>query len=228
MAIINAIYCTSPIEESVYFSGQSIPVGSFITAVDGTLAPNNVNYCFEITAGDEPTSVFTATSETYSSCYDCLAQNYTIVSIVDCLTNTISLVLDITEFGYIPIAGTVFNLIVDVPNGRNLGIYSGCYEIVEILQYSESAYNDLAVDFGIIQQIIYSNFNTSNEGGCEQCLNGFSAGTESTICVVCCPCTTGETISSVSAPHPTWTNGQGQAVIQLNAITLGGPNGLNN
>jgi hypothetical protein len=226
MAIINANYCTSPIEESINFSGQSIPVGSFITAVDGTPFPNNVNYCFEITAGNEPTSIFTATSETYSSCYDCLAQNYTIVSIVDCLTNTISLVLDITEFGYIPIAGTVFNLIVDVPNGRNLGIYSGCYEIVEILQYSESGYNDLAVDFGIIQQIVYSNF--SLENGCNECLYGFSSGTESTICEICCPCTTDETVTEVVVPHPNYSNEQNQSIIQLNAITIGGFNGLNN
>jgi hypothetical protein len=55
-----------------------------------------------------------------------------------------------------------------------------------------------------------------------------SANTESTICVICCPCTPSETITIVNPPHPTWTNGQGQAVIQLNAITLGGSNGLNN
>jgi hypothetical protein len=56
----------------------------------------------------------------------------------------------------------------------------------------------------------------------------YSSGTESTICNICCPCTTGETITSVVPPHPTWTNTQGDAIVQLNAITLGGPNGLNN
>jgi hypothetical protein len=55
-----------------------------------------------------------------------------------------------------------------------------------------------------------------------------SANSESTICVVCCPCTTGETVNNVVPPHPTWTNTQGTAVVQLNAVTLGGPNGLNN
>jgi hypothetical protein len=56
----------------------------------------------------------------------------------------------------------------------------------------------------------------------------YSAGTESTICVICCPCTNGATITSVIPPHPTWTNTQGDVIVQLNAITLGGPNGLNN
>jgi hypothetical protein len=91
---------------------------------------------------------------------------------------------------------------------------------------STNEYNTLIEDFFTIDEILFSNY--SLENGCNECLNGFSAGTESTICVVCCPCTTGETITSVSAPHPTWTNGQGQAIVQLNAITLGGPNGLNN
>lgn len=55
-----------------------------------------------------------------------------------------------------------------------------------------------------------------------------SAGTESTICVICCPCgSTGSTVTSVSPPHPTWTDSSGNAVVLLNAITLGGPNGLN-
>lgn len=55
-----------------------------------------------------------------------------------------------------------------------------------------------------------------------------SAGTESKICIICCPCgSTGSTITSVSPPHPTWTNLSGDAVVILNAVTLGGPNGLN-
>jgi hypothetical protein len=224
MPILNAIYCTGSVEESVNFSGQSIPIGSFITAYDGTPAPDNINYCFEITAGDEISGTLTATTETYSSCYDCLAQNYTIISIVDCLTNTISLVLDITQFGYIPIVGTVLNLIVDVPTGINLGNYSGCYEITEVMQYSEDDYNDLVVDLGFIQQIVYSNFSLTN--GCNECLNGFSAGTESESCTLCWD-GSGYTATVVSPPHPKWTNLQGQTTILLDAIQLGGMNGLN-
>jgi hypothetical protein len=55
-----------------------------------------------------------------------------------------------------------------------------------------------------------------------------SANTESTICVICCPCESGGTITQVSVPHPTWTDGTGRAVTLLDAVLLGGQNGLNN
>lgn len=54
-----------------------------------------------------------------------------------------------------------------------------------------------------------------------------SANTESLVCIVCCPCESGSTINQVSPPHPTWTNTEGKSVILLNAIELGGMNGLN-
>lgn len=55
-------------------------------------------------------------------------------------------------------------------------------------------------------------------------LSATSANTETLVCVV--PCS-GETYTVVP-PHPIWTDGQNNPVIQLNAVTLGGMNGLNN
>jgi len=51
-----------------------------------------------------------------------------------------------------------------------------------------------------------------------------SAGTEYNVCVIDC---SGNTVS-ITPPHPTWTNEQGRAVVLLDAIVLGGINGLNN
>jgi hypothetical protein len=61
---------------------------------------------------------------------------------------------------------------------------------------------------------------------CEVCENPppISAGTEYNVCVIDC---SGNTVS-ISPPHPTWTNEQGKAVVLLDAIVLGGMNGLNN
>jgi hypothetical protein len=61
---------------------------------------------------------------------------------------------------------------------------------------------------------------------CFNCLINLprSANTESFVCYD--PCDTG-TPSLFTAPHPVWTDGYGTSVTQLNAITLGGPNGLN-
>jgi hypothetical protein len=56
----------------------------------------------------------------------------------------------------------------------------------------------------------------------EEALAPLSAGTEATVCVILCD----NTSFVLSPPHPTYTNGYGKAVVQLNAIELGGINGL--
>lgn len=74
--------------------------------------------------------------------------------------------------------------------------------------------------------------------GCEDCNinnNIFdyqsprSAYTEQIICVQVCDDMSGSTVVvAVNPPHPVWTDNYGTEVIQLNAVTLGGVNGLNN
>ena len=51
-----------------------------------------------------------------------------------------------------------------------------------------------------------------------------SANTAYTLCTRNCD---GDPIE-LQFPHPVWTNNNGNAVTQLNAVQLGGPNGLNN
>jgi hypothetical protein len=51
-----------------------------------------------------------------------------------------------------------------------------------------------------------------------------SANTETILCVD--DCANGKT--TISPPHPVYTNNYGQPIIQSNAVALGGPNGLNN
>jgi hypothetical protein len=65
---------------------------------------------------------------------------------------------------------------------------------------------------------------------CEDCYKNqtVTAGTEYTVCVICCPCDSGSTVTSVAVPHPVWTSTDGKAVVQSNMVVLGGPNGLNN
>ena len=59
----------------------------------------------------------------------------------------------------------------------------------------------------------------------EDALAPLSAGTEVKICVIdgCDPSIT----KLINVPHPTWTNEYGKAVVQLDAVALGGMNGLN-
>jgi hypothetical protein len=60
---------------------------------------------------------------------------------------------------------------------------------------------------------------------CENCISPppISAGTETIVCVIDC---SGNT-TTIIPPHPTWTDGYGNAIVLLNAIELGGMNGLN-
>jgi hypothetical protein len=61
---------------------------------------------------------------------------------------------------------------------------------------------------------------------CFNCLINLpkSANTETIVCVETC---TAGTFTEIVPPHPVWTDGYGKPITQLNAITLGGPNGLN-
>jgi hypothetical protein len=57
----------------------------------------------------------------------------------------------------------------------------------------------------------------------EEALAPFSAGTEYKECIIDC----NGNPTSMSPPHPTWLNDQGKAVVLLDAVVLGGMNGLN-
>lgn len=57
-----------------------------------------------------------------------------------------------------------------------------------------------------------------------------SANTETVICYTCLSdLNNGNAYYYTNTvPHPTYTNEYGQAVVQLDMVALGGPNGLNN
>jgi len=57
---------------------------------------------------------------------------------------------------------------------------------------------------------------------CEECNQPLSGGSEYIGCYTC----SGDT-QTVELPHPTWTNLSGKAVVQMDAVQLGGINGLN-
>lgn len=222
MGVINSLLCLDQSENQIDFSAQTIPIGSFISATaDSNIdITQNEYFCFQIINVDIPLGNYTAsTNINYTSCYDCMVDNYTIVTLTSCSSST-NFIIDITQLGYVPIIN-VTTISATIIGGR--GDETGCFTVTDVEQVSENEYNAGLGDLSTITNLQFDNYRS-----CDECLYGFSSGTESTICVVCCPCTTGETVTSVVPPHPTWTNGQGQAITQLNAITLGGPNGLNN
>lgn len=60
-------------------------------------------------------------------------------------------------------------------------------------------------------------------------MSTYSAGTYNTFACKTCPTSGGTyTVSTVRPPNPVYTNGGGDAVVQIQMVELGGFNGLNN
>jgi uncharacterized delta-60 repeat protein len=141
--------------------------------------------------------LYTEETPTFDNCNEC---NFRNVTLRNCQTGEITYVAMSPE------------LIISAETSGPI-ISTGaldCYEIVdECLVFTNGVF-------------------TPNEfyENCTLCLQPVSAGTEYTMCVICCPCTTGTTVTTVSPPHPSWTNIQGKTVVLLDAIQLGGMNGL--
>jgi hypothetical protein len=61
----------------------------------------------------------------------------------------------------------------------------------------------------------------------QDALAPLSAGTVYKVCVAVYNCDNTENNEIREVPHPVWTNEMGKSVVQLNMVTLGGPDGLN-
>jgi len=149
----------------------------------------------------------------YDSCETCNSQGLIGVTLVNCDTLVESFV-SITLDNYLSIYnfGSLTNYSVKDSNGS-------CYQITNLCPIPLEEQGFTAVEF-------YFNctFCESSDVNPPR-----SANTESFICVICCDCgATGSTVNQVSPPHPVWSDGYGTPVTQLNMITLGGMNGLNN
>jgi hypothetical protein len=225
MPITNSILCTDGTIIKLDYGGNSITPGQFWSAWDNLAEPGiTIRNC--VVAGDEEAIGATLTAVTqYNSCYECFTDNFTTVRLTPCdenlgLPDTVD--IDIAQFGFIPIDQQIFYLEFTSTGRTTSGTWIGCYRVEGFTQNSETDY--YLLELSTIDQIIHSNF--SLENGCNECLNGFSAGTEYTSCIICCPCGTGSTVTESIVPHPVATNLFGQSVVQLNAVQLGGSNGL--
>ena len=177
----------------------------------------DVSVCFELVS--QFTNGYSALTQlhylpsgntTYTDCSTCIGTTSYAVALVECGTS---------DFIFVNIPGINFNEILQfLGENDSVIIKDGigrCFSLVGNICVAESE--------------IFPSFTPySLHTDCETCNVPFSAGTPTGICVICCPCTTGETINTVYGPNPTWTNAYGKAIVLLDAIVLGGPNGLNN
>ena len=189
--------------------------------VDDSLEPGLTANTYSIVfTGVSPQSCFTVISGTtdpvteginsltgYSSCLDCLQSINGAFLVVSCDYPLLGGPVNATQFTQWPI-GQVYQICTD-RDEFNLFTNEGC------LCFEVSATTTEPYQFG---------FNISGPfDDCSECKSPLSAGTESNVCVIDC---SGNTVS-ITPPHPTWTNEQGKSVVLLDAIVLGGMNGLN-
>jgi hypothetical protein len=134
------------------------------------------------------------------------------VGLIKCGTNEESFVT-ISLSNYLSIIGNGFTL----PNYTIRDQRQNCYTITSVCPQPSSA----STESMSVAYFFYS---------CQYCPDQIitSANTEYNTCVICCECgSTGSTVNSVSTPHPIYTDGYNNPIMQLNMVVLGGPNGLN-
>lgn len=212
----NSLQCTDLTPVAIYFSGLSLNNGMVVSAWDQVSPVDAIRTCVTIDGSDDPSGLTANTI--YNSCYECLVNNYTIVSLESCDSATIFDV-DLSNFSEVPIADQSYFI-------RAIGrydTYTGCFKIRNITQYNLTDYTASLPNLFTLQFL-----STASFPDCDTCLTGFTSGQEYTMCEICCDCTTGETVTEVVVPHPSYTNISSQTIIQFDAITLGGFNGLNN
>jgi hypothetical protein len=152
---------------------------------------------------------FAISNNNFTSCETCTNNLQFGISVINCGTGVQSF-KNLTYTDLISIFYTV------AYSGSFRATDGECYYLLEFCIYNDQ------YPLLIVEQV----FNN-----CIDCQSfippPLSAGTEYTACVVCCPCEPGGTVRSVTVPHPTWTNQYGRSVVLLDAVQLGGMNGLN-
>jgi hypothetical protein len=156
----------------------------------------------------EPIPLYTHLNS-YTDCLSCVQENNFSFSAIDCNFPVISGEVSSLYFTEFPV-GKFYKFCV--PDFFNPEIIN-CF-CLEILGISPNESIPFPVE-------VTGPFNSCS------CESPRSANTESNICLEICT-ESGTTVVSVTPPHPEWTDGYGTQVTELNMITLGGMNGLNN
>jgi hypothetical protein len=148
----------------------------------------------------------------YDGCTTCISTSSIVVGLIKCDTDEESFVT-ISLSNYLSIIGNGFTL----PNYTIRDQRQNCYTVTSTCPAPSSA----STESMSVAYFFYS---------CQYCPDQIitSANTEYNTCVICCECgSTGSTVNSVSTPHPIYTDGYNNPIMQLNMVVLGGPNGLN-
>ena len=181
MEVNNATLCQD--ENNVYtvnFNGNTPSIGDVWNTSD---INGDHQYCVTITTGVTNGSSTTLLTTLYTDCYDCMSNNYGVVSVTDCISGQLAIQYNLTleSFGFLPTIGATYYLTFLI--GPNL--ITTCVTVNRggIAQLTESNYN-YSIAFGRIGvvQIV-----PTLETDCRDCVSG------NTLSYAVQRCTDGET-----------------------------------
>jgi hypothetical protein len=197
-----------------YYSGQSCVDSTTVAVLSSTTEYNIGDVvgaidslgCFTITSlansGDTVDfSIFTD----YDDCISCIQDGGGVFIFSECSDSESIVFINVNEFNTIPSFLQSYYL--------ELTGSTGCY-VFEDWSPGDEPTDSISFILGPYEEC----------NVCEGYNIPTSANTAYTLCTLDCD---GNPIE-LQFPHPVWTDGYGNAVTQLNAVQLGGPNGLNN
>ena len=138
---------------------------------------------------------FSQLAQPFTDCSDCLNNGYVGVTLIKC---------DNTEQQYVTVSLNLYSLLI--------GLYPVIYFGSTCWRLSNDCPIDTTYDY-VSSIYLYNN--------CIECNQPKRVGQEYELCLIDC---SGNTYT-MSVEHPIWTDLQGQSVIQMGAIELGGKNG---
>lgn len=172
MAVNNVTLCQDENKVlSVNFNGNTPSIGEVWNTSD---INDNTPYCVTIITGVTEGSSTKLLTTPYTDCYDCMSNNYGIVSVTDCIGGkfTIRYTLTLESFGFLPTIGATYYLtfLISTPSGPSL--ITACVTVDRggIRQIDEITYTQSITDgrIGVIQ------ISPTLETNCQDCLSSNS------------------------------------------------------
>jgi hypothetical protein len=176
MAVNNATLCQGENKViQVNFNGNTPSIGEVWNTSD---INNTTPLCVTITTGVTEGSSTTLLTTQYTDCYDCMSNNYGVVSVTDCISGKIPItyLLTLESFGFLPTIGATYYLtfLILTPSGPSLITTCVTVDRGGITQINENEYTGgIAVGkIGVIQ------IGPTLETNCQDCLSGNSLSYE--------------------------------------------------
>ena len=171
MAVDNATLCQD--ENKIYpvnFNGNTPSIGEVWNTSD---INDSTPFCVTITTGVTEGSSTRLLTTQYTDCYDCMSNNYGVVSVTNCIGGN-RYVLTLESFGFLPTIGATYYLTFLISSPRESNLITACVTVDEpgkgIRQLIENEYTQ-GIAFGKIGVI---QIGPTLETNCQDCLSGNS------------------------------------------------------